>query len=221
MKILLGYIFVYAYLFGLLLLIGILQKKANLSSESSRKLVHIFVSFTWFIMICFFGYTWHIIIPPITFVILNYISYKKGIFSMMERNDKENDSLGTVYYPISVLILSILTIIDNRFVAPYGIGLFCMAFGDGLAPFFGQRYRSYKFKIFNSEKTLFGILTVFTCSLIISTVFALYYNLHISILELLLIAVMSALLELIGTKGIDNLLLPIGTAIITYLLIIL
>jgi len=220
MKILLGYILVYTYLFGLLFVVDLLQKKTKCSIEVSRKLVHIFVSVTWIIMIHFFGYTWHLVVPPITFVILNYVSYKKDIFSAMERHDKKNNSMGTVYYPISVLVLSVLTVIDNDFIAPYGIGLFCMAFGDGLAPFFGQRYKSYKFKIFNANKTLFGTLTVFICSIIVVVIFSLYYSLPITLFEIFIVAISGTILELVGKKGIDNLLLPIGTAIVTYLLIL-
>ncbi|MDD3341453.1 MAG: hypothetical protein PHN72_04630 [Bacilli bacterium] len=218
MQILLGYIFTYLFIFGILLFTDILKKKTKCTDETSRKIVHIFVSFTWIIMIYFFKNTWHLLIPPITFVILNYISYKKNIFKMMERT--ESPSLGTVYYPISMVLLSILTIIDIRFIAPYGIGLFCMAIGDGLAPYFGQKFKSYKFKIFSNQKTLYGTLTVFLCSLLIINLFTFYYHLPLSVVEIILLSLFSALLEWIGTKGLDNLFLPVGIALLSYLFIL-
>lgn len=220
MKILFGYVFTYFFIFGVLFITSLLKRKLNCSDETSRKIVHIFVSFTWIIMIYFFGDSWHLIVPPATFVILNYLSYKKDTFKMIERKNKSKASLGTVYYPISMVILSILTIIDKRFIVPYGIGMFCMAFGDGLAPYFSQKYKSYEFKILGLKKTVSGTLTVFLCSLLVILAFTLCFNAPLSILAIIIISLSASILELIGTEGLDNLTLPIGTAILSYLFII-
>ena len=220
MKIVLGYALTYIYIFGVLLLTNILKKKKNYSDETSRKIVHVLVTFNWIIMIYFFSDTWHLIIPPVTFLILNYISYKKDIFKVMELNDKKNNSLGTVYYPISTIILSVLTVIDSRFIAPYGIGMFCMGLGDGLAPYFGHKFKSHVFRIFGHEKTLYGSLTVFIFSILASIIFTLYFNLPLTIIEIIVISFIGSVLELIGVKGLDNLFLPLGTAILSYLFII-
>ena len=45
-----GYVFVYLYLFGILGLTGLLKKVFNISDNSSRKVVHVMVSFSWVIM---------------------------------------------------------------------------------------------------------------------------------------------------------------------------
>ena len=43
------------------------------------------------------------IIPPATFIILNYVSYRLNIFKSMEMEEKGN--LGTIYFPISLSVL--------------------------------------------------------------------------------------------------------------------
>ena len=101
---------------------------------------------------------------------------KKNLFSVMERK-LNNNSLGTVFYPISMFVLSILAIIDSKFIAPFGIGLFCMAIGDGLAPFFGENKNNFKF---SNKKTLQGSFVVFISSVIIIILFSIIYNLPLN-----------------------------------------
>lgn len=214
MNIFLGYLFTYIYIFFIIFFAKYIKEKFYLSEEFSRKMVHIFVSFAWIIMIHYFSNTWHLVVPPITFIILNYISYKKNIFSAIER--KNNDSFGTVYYPISMTILSTITILDLNFIAPYGIGLFCMAIGDGFAPYFGSKYKSFKFI---NNKTIFGIFIVFISALFISIIFSNIYNLPFNIYDAFIIAIFSSIFEFIGLKGLDNLFLPIGSAIVAYILL--
>lgn len=98
--------------------------------KASRKYIHITLSFWWVIALAFFDNIWFAIIPPITFVILNYISVKKDLIKVMEREEEKKDGQGTVYYALSLLILIILTFIINK--PELGlVGVFTMGFGDG------------------------------------------------------------------------------------------
>ena len=207
-----GYLFTYLYLAFILVVSTILNKKCHVRTTITRKLVHILVSLCWIIMYYYFGNSIHIIIPPITFIIINYISYKKDIFKGME---DDRNTLGTVYYPISVLILSIITYFIPGFYYSYGIGFFCMAFGDGLAPLVAGYLRSRK--IYNN-KTLVGTITVFVISIIIAILFNVFYGLNYEFLDIIIIGLTSSTLELVGIEGLDNLYLPIGVSIMAYLL---
>lgn len=216
MNIFLGYLLTYLYLFGILGLTGLLKKLFNISDNSSRKIVHVMVSFAWIIMFYFFKYTIHNIIPPITFVIINYISYKKDTFKMMEIHDKEDKSLGTVYYAISILIMALISVLHNKYMLPYAIGLFCMSFGDGFAAIVGRFFEKYNIKLIN-KKTLFGSLTSFILSFIVIFIINCYFNINYSLIVMIIIALSSSLLELISPKGTDNLTVPIITSFIAYL----
>ncbi len=218
MNIFLGYFLTYLYLFGILGLTGLLKKIFNISDNSSRKVVHVMVSFAWVIMFYFFKYSIHNIIPPITFIIINYISYKNDTFKMMEIHNKKEKSLGTVYYAVSIFLLSLLSVINNKFMIPYGIGVFCMAFGDGFAAIVGRFFEKNNIKLINN-KTLFGSLTSFILSLVVVVILNVVFNVNYSIFAIFIISISSSLLELISPKGTDNLTVPIVTAFIAYLLL--
>jgi len=100
---LIGLIISFIFVFIILILGEILNRFTKASEEFNRKFVHIGVSNWWIVAMFLIDNMYYAMIPPIIFIILNYLSYKKGVFSSMEREDKE--SLGTVYYPISLLIL--------------------------------------------------------------------------------------------------------------------
>lgn len=207
-----GYIFTYLYLILLLLITDILHKKFNVSEIITRKIVHIFVSFCWVILYVYFKNTIHIIVPPITFIIVNYISYKKNIFKGMENDD---NSIGTVLYPVSVLIMCIITYFEPKYYLAFGIGLFIMAFGDGLAPIIARKIKSNKLI---NDKTISGSLTVFVVSILVMLMFDTIFKIGFNIVQYLIIAILSTILELIGTKGLDNLYIPLGVSIIIYLM---
>lgn len=207
-----GYIYTYLYLLLVLLITYILNKKFKVRVVITRKLVHIFVSFCWIIMYHYFGTSFHMLIPPLSFIIINYISYKYDILKGMEDG---GHSLGTVYYPISVFIMALITYFVNDFYFAYGIGYFCMAFGDGFAPLVAGYLKSRK--IYNN-KTLSGTLTVFIFSLIIVLIFNIYFKMNFGVIDIFIISLTSATLELIGIKGVDNLYLPLGVSLITFIL---
>ena len=207
-----GYLFTYLYLILLLLITDILHKKFNVSEMITRKIIHICVSFCWIILYVYFKNTIHIIIPPITFIIVNYISYKKNLFKGMENDD---NSIGTVLYPVSVLIMCIVIYFEPKFYLPFGIGLFIMAFGDGLAPLVAKKIKS---KELINDKTISGSLTVFVVSILVMLTFDLVFDISFKLYQYVIVAIISTLLELIGTKGLDNLYIPLGVSIVVYLM---
>ena len=95
-----------SYLYIGLVIIGakIFEKRGK---EVSRKFIHIMLGNWWVIAMYFFTNVWAAIFVPITFVIINYLSYKKDLIKVMERD--EQDGLGTVYYAIALLILAIIS----------------------------------------------------------------------------------------------------------------
>lgn len=220
MNIVLGYLITYLYVALVLMVAYIFKAKFHCKTEFTRKIIHIFPVLSWFIMVPAFSNTWHLVVIPTTIVILNYISYKKKLFTMMEREDASQNTPGAVYYAVSWVVLSICSILDSRFLIPYGIGIFCMAFGDGLAPFFGRRWKSITFKLGNFERTLLGSFSVFLICLMVVLIFNTSYHLDITGLQMIGIALAGSLFEFVGIKGIDNLTLPIGVATLSYLCII-
>lgn len=50
----LGYLLTYIYVFLILIFLGILKSRKKIKEQTSRKLVHILMGFTWLIMVYFF-----------------------------------------------------------------------------------------------------------------------------------------------------------------------
>ena len=91
---------------GIVLVSSKLFEKAG--KEASRKYIHIVLSNWWIIAMVFFDSPYWAMIGPIIFVFVNYASYKFNLIKSMEREEAERDGMGTVYYAITLLVLSIL-----------------------------------------------------------------------------------------------------------------
>lgn len=209
----------YAFI-GLMIGIStILSNKKIIGDEGSRKLIHIGVSNWYFFALIFMrnpNDIWFTIIPPVSFIILNYLSYKTNLIKSMERNGKGN--LGTVYYPISlfVLVLSTFLIVENPYIGLLGVMI--MGYGDGLAAVIGKKYGK---KDIGNDKSLIGVVTMFTVSLIVSSLIIGFREGIGFIWIAVVIALAASLIEYLTPKGLDNLSVPMGTSLIYYLLLLL
>ena len=204
--ILVSYIFIFLMIIG-----GKLFEK--IGKEASRKFIHIMLGNWWLIAMYFFNNVWFAAFVPLTFVIINYISYKKDIIKVMEREEDKKDGLGTVYYACSLLILVIITFgVLNKPILGL-VPIFVMAFGDGLAAIFGKLIKSKKYKVYDTEKSIAGSLTMFIVSFIIITIYLIYINSPFWYLKGIIISLIITVLEAISIKGTDNITVPIATLI--------
>lgn len=206
------------------LIIGIstaLQKFKLVGDEGARKFIHIGVSNWWILAWIFFqgeNAIWYAIVPPITFILLNYYSYKTNLIKSMERSG--NGNLGTVYFPISLLILVIFTfgIINRPEIG--AVGILVLGYGDGLAAVIGKAYG--KKKLINN-KSLEGSLTMLFASAIVVTVILLVSGVALvtTLILAIVITILSTVIELYTPKGLDNLTVPLFSSLIIYILLLL
>ena len=208
MKIALGYILTFGWVFLMLGLTLVLKKATHAGDEVSRKIIHVSVAFAWIPMYFCFGASWHLIVPPAVFIVLNYISYKKNLFSAMERSDESKQSPGTVYYAVSMTFMAAVSVCYAPCLVRYGIALFCMALGDGFAPVFGSIKKGNRRLI--GSRTLYGSLSVFVVCFLVVYIMSTIFSLPLALWKMLLIALDGALMEVCGVNGLDNLTLPIG-----------
>ena len=209
MKIFLGYAITFGWVFLMLGVAQLAKKCLRASDEVSRKIVHVSVAFTWFPMYFFFGTAWHLPVPTAIFIVLNYISCRKNLFSMIERSDAEKQSYGTVYYALSMTVMAVCACIDSRCMVPYGMAALCMALGDGFAPYFGAIKRGNR-SFFGGKRTLYGCVGVFLiCGAVLCAMNA-AFGLEMLWWQLLIVAWGATIFEIVGVKGTDNLTLPLG-----------
>jgi len=209
----------YAFIGLMIGLSTFLNNKQVIGEEGSRKLIHIGVSNWYFLALIFMqdsNEIWVTVIPPVSFVVLNYLSYKTNLIKSMERGGKGN--LGTVYYPISLLVLVLATflIVKNPYIGLLGVMI--MGYGDGLAAVIGKKYG--KIDIGNG-KSFIGVVTMFTVSLLVSSLIIGFTEGIDFIWIAVVIAFAASLIEYLTPKGLDNLSVPMGTSLIYYLLLLL
>ena len=119
-----------------------------------------------------FTETWAVCVAPAGFVIINYISYRKGIFSAIER--AENNTPGTVWYAVSLLVLCLAGWqLGTPWIAACGI--LSMGYGDGLAALMGLRKNRRLFPAPLDHKSLEGTLTVAVMTAIVVGALGLVY----------------------------------------------
>jgi len=215
----LGIIVSYLYI-GIVIISAKIFEKREI--EFSRKFIHIMLGNWWFIAMYFFTNVWFAMFVPITFVIINYVSYKKNLIKVMERN--KQDGIGTVYYAIALLIL---TIVSFGICKEPLLGLIpnlVMAYGDGLAAVFGKLIKSKKYKINGAKKSYAGSFTMFIITtLIIGGYLLLKYNEvfwqtgHWTLVTIMM-ACCITMIEAVSSKGIDNISVPISTLIMLILI---
>ncbi len=197
------------------LYIGIIIAGAKLfekrGEEASRKFIHIMLGNWWFIAMYFFTNVWFAIFVPITFVIINYVSYKQDLIKVMER--KNQDGLGTVYYAVSLFILAIVSF--GIYQKPI-LGLIpnlIMAYGDGFATVVGKCIKSKTYKVGETKKSIAGSITMFMISLIFITIF-LTTRYTFELWQIVLIGIVMSgivtIIEAISVKGIDNISVPVS-----------
>jgi len=208
---------VLAYLGALVGSAELLSRTTNMSSELTRKIVHIGSGNV--ILIAWFGD-----IPgeigvaaAVVAGFVALISYFLPILPSV--NSVGRQSLGTFFYALSmgILIWWFWSIQQPYFAV---LGILIMTWGDGLAAVIGSNFGKHPYKIFGNKKSIEGTATMFLVSLAIAL-------LILSILPLLLwqqlvisaiIALVATFLESFAQYGIDNFAVPIGSAAIAFLL---
>ena len=135
----------------------------------------------------------------------------------MEREESERDGLGTVYYALTLLILSVLLFgplknYKNVWGPTIGLaGVAVMGYSDALAAIVGRSIKSPSYKISTTTKTLAGSLTMCVTTFIILSGFLVYCGIGNWFFKAILIAIVDTILEGISIKGTDNLTVPLAT----------
>ena len=147
-------------------------------------------------------------------ILLILFNYKYRIVPFIE--DIERQSFGTIFYCISLLIL--IFIFWDKHDSALIAGVFVMTFGDGLAGLIGKSFKSFKWKIFNQQKSLLGTSVMLITSFIVVTLVGNNGGFGLDI-NYFLIAILATILEQFSVIGIDNFSVPIITSTVFHFLI--
>lgn len=211
-----GYLF--SLLYGLLCLgLAFVLYKLGVPKKITRKIVHILVGAEWIILYHFVGTSIHFLFVCLAFLLLLAISHRKKLMPMISSD--EDNAPGTVYYALAMTVMSAVCLIEPDMMLPFGIGVFCTSFGDGLAGLVGQSISAkWNFKVYGN-KTIVGALVNLISCLAVTLVFKETFGLPLTIIHCAFITALALELELFTGKGLDNVTITLGTAFLSYFLI--
>ncbi len=200
----------------ILLIAWVVNRFAN-EPEIVRKIVHIgtgnVILIAWWLDIpASVGVTASILASAITL-----LSYRLPILPGI--NSVGRQSLGTFFYSVSfgILVAWFWYLQQPQYAA---LGILIMTWGDGLAALIGQRFGTHKYKVFGTEKSWEGSLTMMLVSYVVSSLILVgtqgnsWQTWAIS----LVVAFIATGLEAVSFLGIDNLTVPLGSAALAFFL---
>jgi len=210
----LALILAFVYVFAAIGLGELLRRSLHLSQEFTRKFIHIAVGMISVPTVLWFSDLRWAIVPPLAFIIINYLDYRFGLVQAMMSSNRSN--LGTVYFPISFAAVLVLfwgapfapTMQPRLIVA----ALMPMTWGDALAAVIGRQFGRRLYNVLGHTRSLEGSATMFFVSAL-ATWLALGASLLVVPIALV-VALAATLVEAISPWGIDNLTVPAASAFV-------
>ncbi|HEY9705375.1 MAG TPA: diacylglycerol/polyprenol kinase family protein [Allocoleopsis sp.] len=205
------------YVTIIVLIAEFINRYNSTDPERIRKIVHIgtgnvILLFWWLKIPDFIA-----ISASIIAAIIALLSYKFNILPGI--NSIGRQSLGTFFYAVSIGVLVALFSPLNQ-VHYTVLGILIMTWGDGLAALIGQKFGKHKYEIFGIKKSWEGSLTMLFVSFMISNLILFSVGIDIihTLITSLIVAIIATILEAFSKLGLDNLTVPLGSAILAFYL---
>ncbi|MHA1863099.1 MAG: diacylglycerol/polyprenol kinase family protein [Candidatus Thorarchaeota archaeon] len=217
------------------------RKKMNLSSDVSRKIVHLFAgAAVW--TVPYYPHPWVATIVALLFVLMlgmaNTERFGRFFEAMARPEDLEHGSVrGPFWYAVSITILTaIFTFTGNAGIYFIGGGaIMIMMLGDGMSAPIGMKYGVNHTKlIFGSKRSLQGSLALFVFGFIGALIAFWWFGIfslvtpiftpgagYVNMILLAFIgAAIATIVELVSPKGTDNITLPMVSCVVMFLVAI-
>ncbi|EFA73315.1 phosphatidate cytidylyltransferase [Cylindrospermopsis raciborskii CENA303] len=203
------------WVFLIILIAWLVSRFTPAQPEIIRKIVHIgtgnvILLAWWFHIPAYVGISAAILAGLIS-IMSYFVPILPGI------NSVGRHSLGTFFYAVSIgILVGYFWYLHKPEYA--ALGILIMAWGDGLAALIGQRFGKHKYYLFGVNKSWEGSLTMTVVSYLVSVIILLAARGSSWQIWLVsaLVSILAALLESVSFWGIDNLTVPIGSAILAY-----
>jgi phytol kinase len=230
----LGIVASYAFVFGFIGVATILMRRGVLAPAVTRKVIHIGVAHWWLIAMVLMDDPWVASVGPASFIVINALAIRFRLLPAMDEGaDARN--WGTVYFPLSLLILVNLC---WRAVIPSwvgGLAVLVLGWGDGLAAIVGESREKARLQrrgqirgvprrgqirgVPRRGKTVAGTAVMFGASFAVTLCFTLGFNPRFGALPAAtgvsaLTAAAATLVEVLTPLGIDNITVPLATALL-------
>ncbi len=195
-----------------------IRKKLNWSPEVTRKLVHIATGVLIFFAPRLFSSGIPAILLGLVFSLVNFAAVRFGLLKGIHGTNRR--SYGTVYYPLSFLILVLL--FWDSVPQIISISILVLALSDAAAAIVGENLAApHLYYLTSDKKSIEGSATMFATTLfVVLFLLNLYLNLNLEFRFTLVLALAVSLFvtawEAISSKGFDNLTIPLSTAFVLH-----
>jgi phytol kinase len=161
-----------------------------------------------------------LVLGPVLFIIINslatFLDWAKFL-GMTERRR----NFGLVYFPISLLVLSVLQHMRVLSAHVAGMSFLVMGYGDGLAAVIGRKWGKQRLKFVAGTKTYVGSFTMFVVSVLVISFVSVGYQLKwiecsVGWIVIVVSAMIATLFEAVTPYGFDNVTVPLGTAVVLW-----
>lgn len=95
-----------------------------------------------------------------------------------------------------------------------------MAYGDGFAAVIGKNVKSLEYKVGNTKKSAAGSATMFFITFLIFAIYLCMINSPLWIVKSLILGLILTIVEAVGIKGTDNIVVPVVSMILLILITI-
>ena len=179
------------------------------SNKTNRKIIHITVGTAVSFTPYFFTHNHQPVL--LAFIFLLSIFLVKEIIFLKSFHNIERESYGTIFFPISYLLLALLFWDYSNHIT---ISFLILAIADPLASIIGENVKNkISFNILGDDKTLQGSIAMFVCSLsiilILSNHFFNNWDIAYRLMAAIIISIAVTIAEAVSYKGSDNLSIPI------------
>lgn len=203
----LALVYSFAFIIAVIALAFVLYRTIHLSSESVRKIIHIGVSNWVFILVWCFDDVRFAVVGPVAFIILNAIFVHSGAAGLLGMGDRRRDN-GLVYFPFSLLVMTLLYYRGLIQAHDVIAATLVMGYGDGLAALVGSKIGRHRYSVLNASKSWEGTAVMLIVSIAVIAIFTPYPALKVFVM-----AVVATLFEALTPLGLDNITVPLLTAL--------
>lgn len=176
--------------------------------EHYRKTVHMLVG----VLVSLWPYylTWNEIrLISLAFLAVVAVSKLLNIFASI--HEVERFSIGEISFALAVGLITYVT--KTNWI--YTAALLQMSLADGVAAIVGVHYgHKNSYKVFGAKKSIAGTLAFFVTSIAILLIIDYLAKANLSLILMLGVSLLVTMVENVAVYGLDNLLIPLVTALI-------
>jgi phytol kinase len=199
----------------------LMARDKRIKPEFIRKFIHIGVANWWFLLLWGFDSLAYALVGPVFFILANTAAVFTGTADVLGIRDRRRN-YGLIYYPISLFFLVAAGFMDLLPMWAAGIGVLTMGYADGFAAVAGKRWGHCSVSGTKGAKTVVGSSVMFIITALVVLGFSVGYRFD-SLwtlswwIGLIVVAASATCIEAFTPWGLDNLSVPLGTAIIAAL----